>query len=48
MNGLWERFTALDKVVQVSVVVVVGELLAIGLFFGANYLPTVNGLLGVK
>ncbi len=48
MKDLWERFTALDKVVQVTVVVVVGALLAIGLFFGANYLPTVNGLLGVK
>ena len=48
MNGLWKRFAALDKVVMVSVVVVVGALLAIGLFFGANYLPTVNGLLGVK
>ena len=48
MKDLWERFTALDMVVQVTVVVVVGALLAIGLFFGANYMPVVDGLLGAK
>ena len=41
-------FGGLTTPVQITVVVSVGVLLAIGLFFGANYLPAVNGLLGVK
>ncbi len=41
-------FGGLSTPVQITVVVSVGVLLAIGLFFGANYLPVVDGLLGVK
>lgn len=48
MNGLWQKFVALDKTVQIAIIVVVGVLLGIGLFFGANYLPTVNSLLETK
>lgn len=45
MNGLWQKFTALDKTVQIAIIIVVGVLLGIGLFFGANYLGFVDKLI---
>ncbi len=48
MKGISEWFGGLDKAVQISIVAVVGVAIVVGLLLGGNFMPTVNGVLGVK
>ncbi len=48
MKGISEWFGNLDKAVQISIVVVVGVAIVVGLLMGGNFMSTVDGVLGVK
>ena len=48
MKGIADWFGGLSTPVQISIVVAVGVAVVVGLLLGGNFIPTVNGVLGVK